>query len=151
LFDGVAALAGLRSHSTFEGQAAMELEFAVDPATIESYPFVLRSGSPAVVDWEPAVRALLDDRNQAVPTGQIAARFHNMLVEVVVALARHCGQTRVALSGGCFQNRYLTERVIDQLIAAGFQPFWSQRVPPNDGGISLGQICLATSPLRELT
>jgi len=151
LFDGVAALAGLRSHSTFEGQAAMELEFAVDPATIESYPFVLRSGSPAVVDWEPAVRALLDDRKQAVPTGRIAARFHNMLVEVVVALARHCGQTRVVLSGGCFQNRYLTERAIDQLIAAGFQPFWSQRVPPNDGGISLGQICLATSPLRELT
>jgi len=151
LFDGVAALAGLRSHSTFEGQAAMELEFAVDSATTESYPFLLKLGSPLVIDWEPALRALLDDRNQQVPTGQIAARFHNMLAEVIVALARHCGQTRVALSGGCFQNRYLTERVIDELSAAGFQPFWPQRIPPNDGGISLGQIYLATSPLRELT
>jgi hydrogenase maturation protein HypF len=151
LFDGVAALAGLRSHATFEGQAAMELEFAVDSATTESYPFVLRSESPVVIDWEPALRALLEDRNQAVPIGQIAACFHNMLEEVIVALARHCGQTRVALSGGCFQNRYLTERVIDQLSAAGFQPFWPQRVPPNDGGISLGQIYLATSPLRALT
>jgi hydrogenase maturation protein HypF len=151
LFDGVAALAGLRSHSTFEGQAAMELEFAVDSATTESYPFLLKLGSPLVIDWEPALRALLDDRNQQVPTGQIAARFHNMLAEVIVALARHCGQTRVALSGGCFQNRYLTERVIDELSAVGFQPFWPQRIPPNDGGISLGQIYLATSPLRELT
>jgi len=129
----------------------MELEFAVDSATTESYPFLLKLGSPLVIDWEPALRALLDDRNQQVPTGQIAARFHNMLAEVIVALARHCGQTRVALSGGCFQNRYLTERVIDELSAAGFQPFWPQRIPPNDGGISLGQIYLATSPLRELT
>ena len=86
-----------------------------------------------------------------VPIGRIAARFHNMLAEVVVALARHFGKTKVVLSGGCFQNRYLTEQVIDQLTMAGFQPFWQQRVPPNDGGIALGQIWLATSPLREVT
>lgn len=151
LFDGVAALAGLRSHASFEGQAAMELEFAVDPTTTKSYPFTLRAGSPVVIDWEPALRALLEDRSQGMPIGRIAARFHNMLAEVVVALARHFGKTKVVLSGGCFQNRYLTEQVIDQLTMAGFQPFWQQRVPPNDGGIALGQIWLATSPLREVT
>lgn len=150
LFDGVAALIGLRSRSTFEGQAAMDLEFAADPATKDSYPFVLRAGMPLVIDWEPALRAILKDRAAKAPAGQIAARFHNMLVDIIVALAQECGQAQVALSGGCFQNRFLIERAIDQLASAGFQPFWPQRVPPNDGGISLGQIWLANSPMREI-
>ncbi len=129
----------------------MELEFAVDPALEESYPFVLREGNPLVIDWEPAIRALLEDRSQNTGAGVIAARFHNMLADVILAVARRFDKFKVALSGGCFQNRYLTERAIHLLLAAGFQPYWQQRVPPNDGGIALGQVWLATSPIRELT
>ena len=151
LFDAVAALSGLRTHATFEGQAAMELEFAVAHAVADSYPFTLCEGSPLVVDWEPALRALLEDRGQKTATGLIAARFHNMLTDAILALARHFNKSKVLLSGGCFQNRYLTERVTNQLRAAGFQPSWQQRVPPNDGGIALGQVWLATSSIREIT
>ena len=151
LFDGVAALAGLGAHCTFEGQAAMELEFAVDPVTTESYPFTFSETEPVVVDWEPALRALVDDRVHRASPGAMAARFHHMLVDAILALAGHFHKAKVALSGGCFQNRYLTERVIDRLRAEGFAPYWQQRVPPNDGGIALGQVWLANHPMRELT
>ncbi len=147
LFDGVAALAGLRIRSTFEGQAAMELEFAVDPLTSEAYPFAIREESPLVLDWEPALRAILKESE----SGKIAARFHHMLVEMIVVVAQRAGQQQVALSGGCFQNRYLTEHAIDRLRTAEFEPFWQQQVPPNDGGIALGQVFLAQSDMRELS
>ncbi|HEY1583502.1 MAG TPA: hypothetical protein VGF73_10435, partial [Chthoniobacterales bacterium] len=150
LFDGVAALAGLRTRTSFEGQAAMDLEFAIDPAVTESYPVTLREGEPIVIDWERAVRALLAERGPEMEAGAIAARFHHMLRDTVVIVARHFGQSKVVLSGGCFQNRYLTEQVIDRLTNSGFTPCWQARVPPNDGGIALGQIWLADSPLREL-
>ena len=104
LFDAVAALAGLRTRSTFEGQAAMDLEFAVDPALEESYPFVLREGNLLVIDWEPAIRALLEDRCQNTGAGVIAARFHNMLADVILAVARRFDKFKVALSGGCFRT-----------------------------------------------
>ncbi|CAN5417763.1 carbamoyltransferase HypF [soil metagenome] len=150
LFDAVAALAGVRTHSTFEGQAAMELEFAIDSASAESYPFGLRETKPLLLDWEPAIRALLHDRQREVGAPQMAARFHHMLADSILALARRLGEKKVALSGGCFQNRYLAERVIHQLREAEFQPYWHQRIPPNDGGIALGQVWLAQSPLREI-
>jgi hydrogenase maturation protein HypF len=67
---------------------------------------------------------------------------------MILAIVERIGERRVALSGGCFQNRYLTERTVRRLIAAGFSPYWHQRVPPNDGGIALGQI-LAAARERE--
>jgi hydrogenase maturation factor HypF (carbamoyltransferase family) len=70
----------------------------------------------------------------------IAAKFHNTLAELIVETAARVGEKRVVLSGGCFQNRYLSERVITRLETEGFHPYWHQRVPPNDGGIALGQI-----------
>ena len=95
---------------------------------------------PLVIDWQPAIRAILDEVAAATPAGVIAARFHNTLVEMIVATSRIVGQERVVLTGGCFQNRYLTERAIWRLRHAGFRPYWHQRVPPNDGGIAVGQI-----------
>jgi hydrogenase maturation protein HypF len=80
-------------------------------------------------------------RNEQIPV--IAVRFHNMLVEAAVRVAERIGKERVVLSGGCFQNRYLTERLIARLRQEGFRPYWHQRVPPNDGGIALGQIYAA--------
>ncbi len=149
LFDAVASLAGLRQNVRFEGQAAMELEFAIQaPAPEGSYPFSLGPTlTPSyVLDWQPCIEALLTDVRAGVHLADISAKFHNGLVEGIIEVARRAGQRCVALSGGCFQNRYLTERVVRRLREEGFRPYWHQRVPPNDGGISLGQVVAALRP-----
>ncbi|MBM3890269.1 MAG: carbamoyltransferase HypF, partial [Verrucomicrobia bacterium] len=145
LFDAVAALIGLRQTIRHEGQAAMDLEFAADGAgEEEAYPFDVRDESTGmVIDWEPMIRAILDDVSVAAPASRMAAKFHNALAEMIVAVARRVGLERVALSGGCFQNRILTERAVQRLAQEGHKPYWHQRVPPNDGGIALGQAVAA--------
>jgi len=147
LFDAVAALTGVRQFTEFEGQAAMDLEFALEKVkTEEAYPLRVvrgKTSSPAVFDWSPLVEAILRDRERGVPPGEISARFHNAMAEGIVAVAHLAGQPRIALSGGCFQNRYLLERTILRLRNEGFQPSWHRRVPTNDGGIALGQIVAA--------
>jgi hydrogenase maturation protein HypF len=156
LFDGVAAMINLRQRVKFEGQAAMELEFALDGVnTDRAYelriadcallnqdetPSVL-SPQPSVLifDWQPMILEVIEDVRGQVSIGEISAKFHNTLVESIVALAEKVGEARVVLTGGCFQNRYLTERAVERLRQRGFSPYWHQRIPPNDGGISLGQ------------
>ena len=159
LFDAAASIAGLRHHVRFEGQAAMELEFALEGTAVdESYPAPVvptaraaDSALPSPVagvidapDWAvdpaPLVRALVADVRAGAAAGVISARFHNALAEAAIAVARSSGLERVALSGGCFQNRYLLERTVTRLRAEGFRPAWHQRIPPNDGGIALGQV-----------
>jgi hydrogenase maturation protein HypF len=78
-----------------------------------------------------------------VPAGVVSARFHRTLAEFIVAVAEHTSLERVVLSGGCFQNCFLTECAVQRLEAAGFRPYWHQRIPPNDGGIAVGQIAAA--------
>jgi hydrogenase maturation protein HypF len=129
----------------FEGQAAMELEFALDGIeTDEHYnlSLVTRHSSLAL-DWSPIIEAILTDEKRGVVVGKISAKFHNALAEGIVAVAKHVGEKHIVLSGGCFQNLYLTERAVRRLQAEGFQPYWHQRVPPNDGGIALGQVIAA--------
>ena len=160
LFDAVASLIGLRQRVSFEGQAAMELEFAMaGRGSDEAYGFSIddsRSTIPdsgqnrqsaignrqslLVVDWSAAIRQILENLRQDVPRSLISVKFHNMLSDVIVGVARSIGIERVVLTGGCFQNKYLTERTVQQLRESGLRPYWHQRVPPNDGGISLGQI-----------
>jgi hydrogenase maturation protein HypF len=150
LFDGVAALLDLRQETTFEGQAAMELEFIVDPGIEDAYPLPLTRGdSPIVLDWGALVEAVLEELGQGVAPGTIAARFHNALAVAIVDLARAVGQERVALTGGCFQNRLLTERAAQGLEKAGFQVLLHRQAPPNDGCISLGQIAVAAARLAN--
>jgi len=145
LFDAVAALAGLRQQVNFEGQAAMELEFLLDGVeTDEAYPLAICEGRPLVMDWQPLIEAVLADVRGKTPAGMISVRFHNALAGMIVELTQRLGQERIVLTGGCFQNRYLTERTVELARAAGLKPYWHQNVPPNDGGISLGQIIYAT-------
>jgi hydrogenase maturation protein HypF len=153
LFDAVASLAGLRQQSTFEGQAAMELEFSIQPCVCESYSFDIKSTAPSIVDWKPMIEEIIADVRDGQTPNTISAKFHNALVEMIVSVARHAGQTRVVLTGGCFQNRYLTERSVQRLLEAGFRPYWHQRVPTNDGGIALGQVYDAArrNPLEAKT
>jgi hydrogenase maturation protein HypF len=156
LIDVVAALVGLRQQIRFEGQAAMELEFALNATgSDEAYSWLLTHGqllgnrhSMLVLDWNPIIEGVLSDVRRGVSVSEISAKFHNALVEAAVLVARHIGEERVALSGGCFQNCYLTERTVKRLREEGFQPLWHQRVPPNDGGIALGQI-MAAMRIRE--
>jgi hydrogenase maturation protein HypF len=166
LFDAVASLVGLRQRARFEGQAAMELEFALDRiSTDETYEFrisegdqsaiqcqakpVWRTQSAITLDWSPMVRAVLADVERGLPVGEISAKFHNSLVEAIVAVARRIGEARIVLTGGCFQNKYLTERAVRRLEAEGFRPYWHQRVPPNDGGIALGQVYAVVRMKRQ--
>jgi len=147
LFDAVASITGLRQETSFEGQPAMELEFAIQPCVGEAYSFEIKGCSPRVVDWRPMIEEMVEDVRRGVALGAISAKFHNALVEIIVTVARHVGQTRIVLTGGCFQNRYLTERSVQRLLEEGFRPYWHQRVPTNDGGIALGQIVDAARTL----
>lgn len=176
LFDGVAALVGLHQRVSFEGQAAMALEFAVDGSEEGAYPLIVRSQkapeelggtggssaalaqqllptsprpSPLLVDWQPLLEALLVDLRAGVSSGIIAARFHNSLVEAIAAVAQAVGEQRIVLTGGCFQNRLLTERTVQRLRRAGFEVLLHRQVPPNDGGISLGQVAVAAARLSQ--
>lgn len=149
LFDGVAALLGLHQVASFEGQAAMALEFAADPAELNPYPLPLRTalatGAPFILDWQPLLDAILADLRHGVSSGIMAARFHAALTAGIVAVAQLVGQPRIALTGGCFQNRLLVERSAARLREAGFEVLLHRQVPPNDGGISLGQVAIAAA------
>jgi hydrogenase maturation protein HypF len=146
LFDAVAALVGLRQRASYEGQAAMELEFAIQNVRLdEAYRMEVLDvpDGPMILDWENMITFLLTDRQNGVPVDVLSARFHNGLADAIVEVARRIGEPRLALSGGCFQNAYLVERTVRRLREEGFQPFWHHQVPPNDGGIAFGQAVAA--------
>jgi hydrogenase maturation protein HypF len=142
-FDAFAALCGLRQVSSYEGQAAAELEWAADGyAERGNYAFAIReraSSSPLIVDWRPALQAALDDLRARVAPGAVSAALHRGLAGAIAGIARRVGERRVILTGGCFQNALLTEASVAVLREAGFDPVWHRQVPPNDGGIALGQ------------
>jgi hydrogenase maturation protein HypF len=148
LFDGFASLSGLRQRTSYEGQTAMEFEWSADGVTAQRpYEFPLIPGSakdsPWILDWRPALDEMLSDRRRGMPAGAVSAAFHDGLAAALVSVARQIGERRVVLTGGCFQNGRLTEGAVAALRAAGHEPVWHRRVPPNDGGIALGQAAWA--------
>lgn len=151
LFDAVAALAGVRQKVSYEGQAALELEMALEgDAGAGEYPFELQwQGELLVVDPAPMIRALVVDLQAGAAPGVLSARFHNGLAraigQVCVQLRQQQGIAAVALSGGVFQNRYLTERTLEILGRLEFTVHTHSLVPPNDGGLALGQAVIAGS------
>ena len=151
LFDTVASLVGLRQIMHFEGQAAMELEFALSEIqTNDAYhlEIVHAPNGKTILDWQPMILEILGDLKSKISAAEISAKFHNALAEAIIAAAKGFGLNRIVLSGGCFQNRYLTERAVTRLREENFRPYWPQRVPPNDGGISLGQIFAARTGIN---
>jgi hydrogenase maturation protein HypF len=145
LFDGVAALLGIRSGPGFEGQAAMEVEFAArrgQPGRTYEWS-LLGQGPVLVADPAPMLERMLAERGAGVAAEDCALGFHQALAELALAFARHAGRERVLLTGGCFQNGLLTRLVRAGLAAGGFQPFSPMAFPPNDGAISLGQAAVA--------
>ena len=148
LFDAVSSLIGIRNEINYEGQAAMELEMACDDKEKKSYPFnILKEGEKFIVDPGPTIRSVVTDLGKGERRDAIAARFHNSLALIILQSCRlireRTGLNRVALSGGVFQNMYLLQRVFPLLESANFQVYTHNQVPPNDGGISLGQAAVA--------
>lgn len=150
LFDGVAALLGLRQRVSFEGQAAMQLEMIADPTQLQPYPYLLSEDAGLkIFDPLPMIEAIIKDHSEDRPVAEIAGRFHlslAMMIEEVCAQIRHeTGIEQVVLSGGVFQNCLLTELSIAHLERSGFTVLTHSLVPPNDGGIALGQAAVAAS------
>lgn len=140
LFDAVAALCGLWEAESFEGQAAMTLEFLADPQENGVYPLAFDEAGPLIVDWRPMLRKVLHDVENGLPLSTIAARFHETLAVAAQEIAQRVACHQVALSGGCFQNAQLMTRVRRRLLEAGFDVYTQLQVPPGDGGIALGQV-----------
>jgi hydrogenase maturation protein HypF len=142
LFDAVASLLGMCQRGSYNGQAAAVLEYEARrtrrPESLR--PMVLDG---LELDWRPTILDLLQRRRAGHRRRALAAGFHRALADGIVAVARREGLFQVALSGGCFQNMVLLDFAVDGLKKAGLRPLWHQRVPPNDGGIALGQLAAA--------
>lgn len=144
LFDAIASLLDICQINDYEGQAAMLLEQQANLSTLNAeYPFELSETTPNVIDWQPLLKALLLDLNQS-PIHDIAAKFHNTLATIILQLAKRAGVKCIVLSGGCFQNAYLTAQTVAKLEAAGFTVYRHQKLPPNDGGLAVGQLYAAS-------
>jgi hydrogenase maturation protein HypF len=150
LFDGVAAISGLRLEVAYEGQAAIELEQAIDPHEKGAYPFSLLDEEGLLVpDWRPAMAALVDDMGQGAGLGRISARFHRGLVQALAAwaerLAEDAGLSHVCLGGGCLMNAELLCGLPDRLTQSGLTVHTPALVPAGDGGLALGQAVAAAA------
>ncbi|MBN1548209.1 MAG: carbamoyltransferase HypF [Syntrophaceae bacterium] len=153
LFDAVSALLGICETSTYEGQAAMELEMAKEGDTEDHYPFLYQQERECqTINPSPLLKSLILDLKEGRSSGYISSKFHNSIVTMVVntcsALRDQLGLNNVALSGGCFQNIYLLSESINRLKEKGFEVFHHRKVPANDGGIALGQALIANERLK---
>jgi hydrogenase maturation protein HypF len=152
LFDAIASLIGLRHQVNFEGQAAIELETIAEPGIEDGYSFEMTADDVSQVDMRPMIAQIVHDL-ASESQGKIAARFHNTMAEVIVQSCQRIRKSdqlnRVCLSGGTFQNVYLLERAVRALEQHGFEVYLHSIIPPNDGGISLGQAVIANEILRK--
>jgi hydrogenase maturation protein HypF len=154
LFDGVASIMNIRQFANFEAQGAMELEFetynrANLNCDIYNYSFEKNPSGFMEINWHEMIREITGELHSGISGSIISVKFHNTLADIIKAAAEIINYDRVVLSGGCFQNKYLLEKSIENLRRSGFKVYWHQRVPTNDGGISLGQIKYASYLSRE--
>jgi hydrogenase maturation protein HypF len=168
LFDAVASLLGLCQINHYEGQAAMALEMcaAGGAQTDAYYDFRITETEPLIIDWQLMLEQLLADidnpainkpfglspstssgrtelKSRANNQGNqalIANKFHNTLAEIILAVAKRAGEQVIVLSGGCFQNALLVEKSVGKLKTAGFTVYCHEKIPPNDGGLAVGQL-----------
>lgn len=153
LFDAVASIVGLKQEVSYEGQAAIALEAAAQSNVDQRYDFDVQPAEPLQVDMRPMIRQITEDVVREMPAGLISGRFHNTITAAIVEVSNRLrlaeSLNRVCLSGGTFQNLYLLERTVSALRSAGFEVFIHAAVPPNDGGIALGQAVIASALLGQ--
>jgi len=142
LFDCVASLLDLCQISTYEGQAASGLEQCINGLQLsDSYPLLWHQQNDLIrFDWQPLLENIMQDLATGIEKSVIACKFHNTLVESIVDRVHGSGLKNVVLSGGSFQNTYLTEAIIQRLSAINVKVFWQKKVPCNDAGLALGQL-----------
>jgi len=155
LFDAVSSLLGLRDRITYEGQAAVELEMAMEqfPSSkleIQSYGYEIENRDQIyIIDPRSVIMGVVSDLQRGISASSISRKFHNTVVEIIVDLCKRInkreGLSEVALSGGVFQNMFLLSRAFNRLSREGFKVYLHHRVPTNDGGISLGQAVVANA------
>lgn len=153
LFDAAASLLDLMQTASFEGEAAMAVEFAAERAPCAAplpAPSLVAAGDRLVLEWRPTFSALIGGVADGMKAEPLAAGLHEALAQATVAVAQRAGIADVVLTGGCFQNARLTECAVRKLRAAGFRPSWHRQIPPNDGGLAAGQIVFAASCLDEV-
>jgi hydrogenase maturation protein HypF len=157
LFDAVASLLALRQESSYEAEAAMLLEQSAPPAGTATYPFELAQprgeagpdAAPLEVDWRPALAAMLHDLRRGVAPPTIAGNFHRTMARIIASVAEWEGLAPVVLTGGCFQNALLLSLATRELAARRFEVVTHHLVPPNDGGLAVGQAMVAAHRLLE--
>ena len=151
LFDAVASLAGVCQINTYEGEAAMLLESAIGGSSVEAYEFTLDRGGS--IDTRPMFRRIVSELAAGHSAVHISDRFHTTISDMVSSTCRvirdASGVNKVCLSGGVFQNLTLVDRTARVLAVAGFEVFTHSLVPPNDGGLALGQAAIATAILER--
>jgi len=146
VFDAVSALLNVCTHNRFEGEAAMRLEALVDPHTEGHYSF---GQTPEGIDLTPAFREMVTELLNGHESSLIATRFHHTIARIITSVAekirQEAGYNKVVLSGGTFQNKYLSETTAQWLRNHQFEVYAHRRVPANDGGIALGQMVVAAN------
>lgn len=148
LFDGVAVIALGDIRPSYEGELAMRLEAICDRDEPGAYPFAVNS-MPMEIDWRLMIRALILDCKNETLASVMAMRFHRGLALAIAAVVENHPNYRVVLSGGVFQNRILVELVDSLLTQMKRMVAWPGRIPPNDGGLSMGQLAIATARSRN--
>lgn len=154
LFDAVSALCGVRKTTTYEGQAAVELQQMMDENTFGSYHFAIREEHGCMIfDWRPLIKEVAADIRAGVPAGAVSLKFHYAVVELIAIAANQLrsekGCNTVVLSGGVFQNDFLLEKSVKKLEECGFEVYTNQMVPVNDGGLSFGQAAVASAWIHK--
>lgn len=156
LFDAVSSLIGVRDVITFEGEAAVELEFNArrdSAASLRPYSYAVIEDDPLRIDLRPLIKDIVDDSNSGTDKSVISGRFHNTIGEIILEVSRmlkeDTGINDVVLSGGVFQNALLSDITRRKLTEAGFKPWYNERVPTNDGGVSLGQAVIAWENVKN--
>lgn len=147
-FDAVAALLGVATEISYDGQAAAQLE-ALAAGDGEPFEVAITGGEPFEIDLRPAIRQLARGMRNGAPAAHLAARFHATIAAAIRLACRRADRRTVVLSGGCFQNRRLVEQTAALLEADRFEVLLHRRVPPNDGGLALGQAAVASYRLAR--
>jgi hydrogenase maturation protein HypF len=152
-FDGIAAMVGIRSHVAFEGQAAMELEMVAEASAGDLYEYAWSSEDTVQIDPRPIITGVVMDIEKGVTPSVVSGKFHATLVamfaDLCLVIRKETGISRVALSGGCFQNAILLSGLSRRLHDKGFHVLTHEKVPANDGGIALGQAVIADAIVRH--
>lgn len=149
LFDAVAAILNICTHSGFHAEAPMRLESVADQNCLSSYSYEMGH----TIHVEVMIKEIVNDIINGITAGEISAKFHNTVISIIFAAANKIreksGISKVVLSGGTFQNRYLLESIEKKLTKENYQVYTPGSIPANDGGIALGQLVIA-SKRREL-